>query len=248
MRLGWENGPVDPSVCSTPTNGRMSPRLLYGEWWWSVWVGKLAEDHLAIVAVPLVLLGLLICIRTKCGVVLAAWAVAMLVHIFVASIGHMHHDYYQLPLIPVLAAAAGASLAWMFSRNIHGRRIAIGWTIALIVMSGVTLWKIDSKNWKDKQYSRAHARAIVEASAEPIPVVVVGIADPAVLFLADRFGLMLPYGGFAPELIARQLQTETVVVTGRIRSAGDQAAMIAEQLGLAPDLDGVYAGVVSITP
>lgn len=222
--------------------------LLDGEWWWSVWIGKLAEDHLAIVAVPLVMAGAAICLRARQGVVLAAWAAAMLIHILVASTGHMHHDYYQLPLVPVLAAAAGASLAWMFSRNVHGRRIAIGWTIALIVMSGVTLWKTDSKNRKDKQFSRAHARAIVEASPEPIPVVVVGMADPTVLFLADRFGLMLPHGGFDPDRIAGLLQTETVVLTGRIRGAGDRAAIMAGRFGLAPDAEGVFAGAVSIAP
>ena len=45
-----------------------------------------------------------------------AWLAAMLAFIFGAGWGHMGHDYYQLPLVPILALYIGRVAAPLFDR------------------------------------------------------------------------------------------------------------------------------------
>ncbi|MEZ6173183.1 MAG: glycosyltransferase family 39 protein, partial [Phycisphaerales bacterium] len=180
----------------------------------NVFVGKIAEDHLAIVGVPLALLGMVVCKRKGQEWILALWMVAMLVHIAFIAVGHSVHDYYQLPMTIPLAFYIGRFLArsrW----TVQSPKLGHVLVIVLACTSMYTIAKLYRKERPQRASSVTLAEAIARATtADDLVVIVDGYpsGDPAVLYLADRKGWILPFDAIAPEAVRTFADRGAVII------------------------------------
>ena len=73
--------------------------------------------HLTPPGFVLAVIGVLLSRRLPALRTVDAWLLAVLAFIFVAGEGHMGHDYYQLPLVPICAVYFGAAAWPVFDRE-----------------------------------------------------------------------------------------------------------------------------------
>ncbi|HYE03664.1 MAG TPA: glycosyltransferase family 39 protein, partial [Phycisphaerales bacterium] len=174
-------------------------------WWRNVFVGKLAEDHLAVVGGPLALLGLCASRREPSERVFDAWSLAMLAHILLIPVGHAVHDYYQLPLSVPLAFYIGRFLA----RGPLGPRPALAraaCVAALALGSAHTLARLYRKELRHP-LPEIELAAALRGATTPGDLVLVFVQaghrdDPTVLYLADRKGWTVTPEQASPALVA----------------------------------------------
>ncbi len=161
----------------------------------NVIVGKLIEDHLAIVGAPLVLLGMLMRRRRRSELVFDGWAVAMVVHMALIPVGHSVHDYYQLPLTLPLALYVGRFLARARFGDRSGLRTAVRWTSLALLAGGsaYTQARLFGKEAAPARVPEVILGGLIAAQTEWQERVAVLVArghadDPVVLYFADRKG------------------------------------------------------------
>jgi 4-amino-4-deoxy-L-arabinose transferase-like glycosyltransferase len=163
---------------------------------------RLVRLHLTPVGFALALTGLLT-MRGRWSVVPAAWLLAMGAFILVAGFGHLAHDYYQLPLVPIGAMYFAAVAAPLFDGAWIRERIAAGWwarvAVAILVCSIATLMFFESGIIRthfrparlDTEMLRA-GEAVHRAVGNPDALLVVvdeyGVTSPVLLYLAKRRG------------------------------------------------------------
>ncbi|MBX6325530.1 MAG: glycosyltransferase family 39 protein [Chthoniobacterales bacterium] len=97
-------------------------------WYWEI-AQKTATLSLTPVLTGLAAIGFLVARRGKYGGLFDAWVVAMVLFVGVVGYGN-RHVWYQLPLVPVVAAFAGAGCAFIGSKM--GSRVArVGLSLGL---------------------------------------------------------------------------------------------------------------------
>jgi 4-amino-4-deoxy-L-arabinose transferase-like glycosyltransferase len=102
--------------------------------------------HLTPPGFALALVGLVLWRAKKWRVVVDAWLAAMVAFILVAGAGHMGHDYYQLPLVPIFAlyfaAAAWPVFAagWIATNVGPGLAPRLGVALVVAAVAAMSFW------------------------------------------------------------------------------------------------------------
>ena len=150
----------------------------------------------------LAIVGLLVWRRHPWRLVPDAWLAAMAAFILGAGWGHLGHDYYQLPLVPLYALYAAAVARPLFDaewigRHIGGRRWAVPavWAAVLAVgLLGIMQSGVIERHFRpdslDLRMLRAGQRARAVTGARDLLVVVddYGVNSPMLLYYAHRKG------------------------------------------------------------
>jgi hypothetical protein len=119
------------------------------------------------------------------------WLVAMVVFVIVVGYGNRHR-WYQLPLVPIAAAFAGAACAFVASK-ISSRVIAVALSV-LLVSSFLTL-----AFWCVRPFYQSSAAQLRDAGLElkkltppDALIVAADMGDPTIFYYAERKGWHFP--------------------------------------------------------
>ena len=125
--------------------------------------------------------------RSKCSLLFHWWLAAMILFIVVAGYGNRHR-WYQLPLVPIAAAFAGAACAFCASK-ISSRRLAI--TLSLLLASSFVIL---SYLYVQPFYESSAAQlrdaglALNKITAPGALIVAADTGDPTIFYYAHRKG------------------------------------------------------------
>ncbi|HEX4653648.1 MAG TPA: glycosyltransferase family 39 protein [Candidatus Udaeobacter sp.] len=166
--------------------------------WYAAIVWRVATLSLSPVVTLLALIGLFVvprlqrCThadkgRSNCSLLFHWWLAAMILFIVVAGYGN-RHPWYQLPLVPIAAAFAGAACAFCASR-ISSRRVAA--TLSLLLASS---FAILSYFYVQPFYEPSAAQlrdaglALTKITAPDALIVAADTGDPTIFYYAHRKG------------------------------------------------------------
>jgi len=164
-------------------------------------LSRLYFVHLTPVGFALALVGLVVW-RGRTRVIADAWLAAMLAFIFGAGWGHMGHDYYQLPLVPILALYIAAVARPLFDHVWLRERLGAGWRtmagigLAVAAIAALGFWHsaVIARHFRpeapDVKMLRA-GDALRHAAGDKSVMVVVddyGVNSPMLLYFAHAKG------------------------------------------------------------
>lgn len=159
------------------------------------------------IAAVLAVAGLLVRPRREVGHVSLAWGVAFAAFFVVAGNGNERHPWYQLPVVPVVAALAGAALD-VVARELETRIGRWSAAIACVAVFAAFAWPAyrESARWQRPWNLPAlHAgQAIDRALPADALIAVVDGGDPTTIYYAHRRGWHLPVDfGHEPNDVAQ---------------------------------------------
>jgi Dolichyl-phosphate-mannose-protein mannosyltransferase len=161
-------------------------RLESFSWYWDI-AGQTATSSLTPVLAIMALIGLFVAPRGKYGCLFDWWLAAMV--LFVVAVGYGNrHPWYQLPLVPIGAAFAGAACAFLGSK-ISSRIVVVALTI-LLAGSFVILVFLYGRPLYESSAAQ-HRNAGLELNkitASDALIVAVDNGNPAIFYYAKRKG------------------------------------------------------------
>ena len=175
--------------------------LLTGWTFYDTMLSRLYFVHLTPIGFALALVGLVVW-RGPRRLVADAWLAAMLVFILGAGWGHMGHDYYQLPLVPICALYISVvarplfDRAWFRERLGGGRLGVVGVGLAVSAIAALGFWHsgVIARHFRpeapDVKMLRA-GDALRHAAGDKAVMVVVddyGVNSPMLLYFAHAKG------------------------------------------------------------
>jgi 4-amino-4-deoxy-L-arabinose transferase-like glycosyltransferase len=159
------------------------------ESFWSYW--QIARQILTSSLTPLLslmaLIGLLVAPRSRYSRFFHWWLVAMVLFIIAVGYGN-RHLWYQLPLVPIAAAFAGAACAFVGSK-ISLRVIAVTFSI-LLVSSFTTLafWCVQPLYQSSAAQLREAGLELKKVTAPDALIVAADMGDPTIFYYGERKG------------------------------------------------------------
>src|SRR6267154_2143466 len=159
------------------------------ESFWSYW--QIARQTLTSSLTPLLslmaLIGLLVAPRSKYTRFFHWWLVAMVLFVIVLGYGN-RHLWYQLPLVPIAAAFAGAACAFVGSK-ISSRVIAVTLSV-LLVSSFATLafWCVQPFYQSSAAQLRDAGLELKRVTPPDALIVAADMGDPTIFYYAERKG------------------------------------------------------------
>jgi len=168
--------------------------LLEPTFYKDLFVGKIIEDHLAIIGFPLAALGLIMRNRKPTEILFDAWLLAMLIQIVLVPQGHRVHDYYQLPIAVPAAFYIGRFLSRGITRSKHAPTIQTLLAAIFFILSSRTLWNTFSKELNPPQADQRLIGLIADNTNAGELVVLARddtAFDPYVLYMANRKGWLI---------------------------------------------------------
>jgi Dolichyl-phosphate-mannose-protein mannosyltransferase len=174
---------------------RFYPHHLFGaggvrieslEWYWDI-ARQTATSSLTPVLAIMALIGLFVAPRSKYSALFHWWLAGMILFMIVVGYGN-RHPWYQLPLVPITAAFAGAACAF-FGSKISSRVAAI--TLSILFAS---LFAILSYVYVRPLYESSAAQlrdAGLELNKITVPsalIVAADTGDPTIFYYAERKG------------------------------------------------------------
>jgi hypothetical protein len=159
------------------------------------WYWHIAQQTLTSSLTPLLslmaLIGLLVAPRSKYSRFFHWWLVAMVLFVIVLGYGN-RHLWYQLPLVPIAAAFAGAACAFVGSK-ISSRAIAV--TLSVLLVSSFTTLAF----WYVQPFYQSSAAQLRDAGLElkrvtppDALIVAADMGDPTIFYYAERKGWHFP--------------------------------------------------------
>ena len=133
------------------------------------------------------LIGLLVAPRSKYPRFFHWWLVAMVLFVMVLGYGN-RHLWYQLPLVPIAAAFAGAACAFVGSK-ISSRVIAVTLSV-LLVSSFATLafWCVQPFYQSSAEQLRDAGLELKKVTPPEALIVAADMGDPTIFYYAERQG------------------------------------------------------------
>ena len=133
------------------------------------------------------LIGLFVAPRSRYSRIFHWWLVAMVLFVIVLGYGN-RHLWYQLPLIPIAAAFAGAACAFVGSK-ISSRVIAVTLSI-LLVTSFTTLafWCVQPFYQSSAAQLRDAGLELEKVTPPDALIVAADMGDPTIFYYAERKG------------------------------------------------------------
>jgi hypothetical protein len=133
------------------------------------------------------LIGLLVAPRSRYARFFHWWLVAMV--LFVIALGYGNrHLWYQLPLVPIAAAFAGAACAFVGSK-ISSRVIAV--TLSIFLVSSFTtlaFWCVQPFYQSSAAQLRDAGLELKKVTAPDALIVAADMGDPTIFYYAERKG------------------------------------------------------------
>jgi len=159
------------------------------------WYWQIAQQTLVSSLTPLLslmaLIGLLVAPRSKYSRFFHWWLVAMVLFVMVLGYGN-RHLWYQLPLVPIAAAFAGAACAFLGSK-ISSRAIAAILSV-LLVSSFTTLafWYVQPFYQSSVAQLRDAGLELKKVTPPDALIVAADMGDPTIFYYAERKGWHFP--------------------------------------------------------
>jgi 4-amino-4-deoxy-L-arabinose transferase-like glycosyltransferase len=161
-------------------------RLESFSWYWDI-AQKTVSSSLTPVLAVTALIGLFVAPRGKFGCLFDWWLVAMVV--FVVTVGYGNrHPWYQLPLVPIVAAFAGAACNF-FGSKISSRTLA--GTLSIFLASSFAILAFLYVRPLYESSAAQHRDAGLELNkitASSALIVAVDGGNPAIFYYAKRKG------------------------------------------------------------
>lgn len=161
-------------------------RLESFSWYWDI-AQQTATSSLTPILAILALIGLFVAPRGKFGCLFDWWLTAMVLFVVIVGYGN-RHPWYQLPLVPIAAAFAGAGCAFFESKI--SSRVAIVALSILLAGSFAILAFLYVRSLYESSAAQ-HRDAGLELSkitASDALVVAVDGGNPAIFYYAKRKG------------------------------------------------------------
>jgi len=133
------------------------------------------------------LIGLLVAPRSKYARFFHWWLVAMLLFVIVLGYGN-RHLWYQLPLVPIAAAFAGAACAFVGSKT-SSRVIAVTLSILLVSwFATLAFWCVQPFYQSSAAQLRDAGLELKKVTAPDALIVAADMGDPTIFYYAERQG------------------------------------------------------------
>lgn len=171
--------------------------------------------HLTPPGFALSVIGFLLWRRVPTRSIVDSWLLAMLAFIMAAGLGHMGHDYYQLPLVPICAMYFAAAARPLFDRKWiasaigpwRGWPAVVGVSVVAVAMLAFLHSGVIEHHFRpetpDVRMQRA-GQAIDEAADDDDLLVVVddyGVNSPLLLYFAHARGWSFDAETARPEVV-----------------------------------------------
>src|SRR5205823_9722404 len=189
-----------PSVAwywhATQIAERFYPHHFFGEggiriesfaWYWNI-MRLTATTSLTPILSIMAIIGLFVAPRGRYAGLFPWWLGAMILFIVVVGYGN-RHPWYQLPLVPIAAAFAGAACAFIGSK-IASSRIAIVTLSILLVSSFAVLSYLCVRPLYESSAAQLRDAGLVlnKTTAPGALIVAADMGDPTILYYAHRKG------------------------------------------------------------
>jgi Dolichyl-phosphate-mannose-protein mannosyltransferase len=133
------------------------------------------------------LIGLLVAPRSKYSRFFHWWLVAMVLFVIVLGYGNRHR-WYQLPVVPIVAAFAGAACAFIGSK-ISSRVIAVTLSILLVsLFTTVAFWCVQPFYQSSAAQLRDAGLELKNVTSPDALIVAADMGDPTIFYYAERKG------------------------------------------------------------
>jgi 4-amino-4-deoxy-L-arabinose transferase-like glycosyltransferase len=199
---------------------RMSPLALLGWRYWSELLLRISLRNLAVLGLPLLLLGIAAAPRRQAGSLVVGLAAVLGAGAVVARSSAVH-EYYQLPLMLFACPLMGLGWEQLALRwpTPAGRRIRLGLLGLLVATSLVILsldyWRVE----RVQQRQLAPLAAAIQATTPPgTRIVAVSGPDPTLLNLARRQGWLTSPAKVSPKAIRRWRRQGATALVGSLET------------------------------
>jgi len=159
-------------------------------WYWHIAQQTLTSSLTPLLSL-LALIGLLVAPRSKYSRFFHWWLVAMVLFVIVLGYGNRHR-WYQLPLVPIAAAFAGAACAFVGSK-ISSRVIAV--TLSVLLVSSFTtlaFWCVQPFYQSSAAQLRDAGLDLKKVTPPDALIVAADMGDPTIFYYAERKGWHFP--------------------------------------------------------
>jgi hypothetical protein len=175
---------------------RFYPHHFFGEggirienlaWYWNI-ARQTATWSLTPVLAMMALIGLFVTPRGKYGYLFDWWLAAMVLFIIVAGYGN-RHPWYQLPLVPIAAAFAGAACAFIESK-ISSSRVAMVTLSILLASSFAILAYLYLRPLYESSAAQLRDAGLElrKTTAPDSLIIAADTGDPTIFYYAERKG------------------------------------------------------------
>jgi hypothetical protein len=155
-------------------------------WYWDI-ARQTATSRLTPVLVIMALIGLFVAPRLKYSLLFHWWLAGMILFVIVVGYGN-RHPWYQLPLVPITAAFAGAACAF-FRSKISSRFAAIALSILLASSFSILSWLYVRPLYESSaEQLRDAGLELGKITAPDALIVAADTGDPTVFYYAQRKG------------------------------------------------------------
>jgi 4-amino-4-deoxy-L-arabinose transferase-like glycosyltransferase len=163
-------------------------RIMNARWYWKI-SRQVATSSLTPVLFALALGGAFVARPTRRARFLYWWLGAIILFIVVVGYGNRHH-WYQLPLVPVAAAFAGAACGCMAQRSSLPRTPRCAFSILLAVSFGVSAFAYVRPFYHSRASTALRDLGLELKTATPPNALIVGAdnGDPTAFYYAERRG------------------------------------------------------------
>ena len=156
--------------------------------WYSSILARITTSSLTPILSILAIIGLFVSPRGKYARVFHCWLAAMILFIIVAGYGN-RHQWYQLPLVPITAALAGTTCAFMQSKLVASRSAMV--SLFLVVASSFAILAylyVRPLYGSSAQELRDAGLELRKSTAGDSLIVAADTGDPTIFYYAERKG------------------------------------------------------------
>src|SRR4029077_17271426 len=174
---------------------RFYPHHLFGaggvrierlSWYWDI-ARQTATSSLTPVLTIMAIIGLFVALRSKYSALFHWWLAGMILFIIVVGYGN-RHPWYQLPLVPITAAFAGAACAF-FGSKISSRVAATTLSIRLAGLFAILSYSYVRLLYESSAAQLRDAGLELNKITEPSALIVAAdTGDPTIFYYAHRKG------------------------------------------------------------
>jgi hypothetical protein len=162
-------------------------RIMAPQWYWKILV-QTATSTLTPLLFVLAIVGCFVAPRVKFGRVFHWWLAAMVVFVFVVGWGN-RHQWYQLPLVPIVAVFAGCACSYFSRLLVRATLVRRALTLALLLAFVSWSYVYAQPLYTSSAESlRQLGWALKEQTPHGALIVAANNGDPTVFYYAERKG------------------------------------------------------------